>query len=96
MTPPPQFRFSNGVDYYSASLLPQVRLEGLGPISQALIGFSSWSEQDIVKEVEKFKEGNRMAGTVYSNWEKRAISQAKAAIKKFKKREEAIFGDVSY
>jgi hypothetical protein len=37
-----------------------------------------------------------MAGTVYSNWEKRAISQAKAIIKKFKKREEAIFGDVLY
>jgi hypothetical protein len=96
MTPPPQFRFSDGVDYCSASLLPQVRLEGLGPISQALIGFSSWSEQDVVEEVEKFKEGNRMAGTAYSNWEKRAISQAKAAIKKFKKREEAMFGDVSY
>jgi hypothetical protein len=61
-----------------------------------LIGFSSWSEQDIIEEVEKFKEGNRMAGTMYSNWEKRAILQAKAAIKKFKKREEAIFSDVLY
>ena len=96
MTPPPQFRFSDGVDYCPASLLPQVRLEGLGPISQALTGFSSWSEQDVVEEVEKFKEGNRMAGTAYSNWEKRAISQAKAAIKKFKKREEVIFSDMSY
>ena len=37
-----------------------------------------------------------MAGTVYFNWEKRAISQAKAAIKKFKKKEEVIFGDMSY
>ena len=37
-----------------------------------------------------------MAGTAYSNWEKRAISQAKAAIKKFKKREEVMFGDMSY
>ena len=71
-------------------------MEGLGPISQALTGFSSWSEQDVVEEVEKFKEGNRMAGTAYSNWEKRAISQAKAAIKKFKKREEVMFGDMSY
>jgi hypothetical protein len=96
MTPPPQFRFSDGVDYCPASLLPQVRLEGLGPISQALVGFSLWSEQDVVEEVEKFKEGNRMAGTIYSNWEKRAIVQAKAALKKFKKREEAMFGDRSY
>jgi hypothetical protein len=37
-----------------------------------------------------------MARTIYSNWEKRAISQAKAVIKKFKKREEAMFGDVLY
>jgi hypothetical protein len=37
-----------------------------------------------------------MAGTAYSNWEKRAISQAKAAIKKFKKREEVMFSDMSY
>ena len=37
-----------------------------------------------------------MAGTIYFNWEKRAISQAKAVIKKFKKREEAIFSNVLY
>jgi hypothetical protein len=37
-----------------------------------------------------------MAGTIYSNWEKRAIVQAKAALKKFKKREEAMFSNKSY
>ena len=37
-----------------------------------------------------------MARTMYFNQEKRVISQIKAAIKKFKKREEAMFSDMSY
>ena len=37
-----------------------------------------------------------MAGIIYSNQEKRVILQAKVVIKKFKKREKAIFNNILY
>jgi hypothetical protein len=97
LTPPSRLRFSDGVAREMARFPVEVSLEGLGPLSDALVGRLSWRDPRVVDARDKLLYGDGDQATKFmESWNELAVTACTEAFDRVKTREMEMFGNCSF
>lgn len=74
-----------------------MRLQGLGAISDALVGQKKWTAPDVIAELDVlFGDDEKAASEYIANWRRRATAAAMELLKQTISLEERVYGKVSH